>query len=70
MFCKVHDEENGLEIRKKKADDESEEERLSEGSTKKTYIIPGIPQVCLFLLPEKIHMKVLHQRREFIRDIL
>lgn len=37
---------------------------------KKAYIIPGIPEIGLFLLPEKIDVQVLHQRRELIGDVL
>lgn len=36
----------------------------------KTYVIPSVPQIGLFLLPKEIHTQVLHQRRELIRDVL
>lgn len=58
-----------------KGDDENgkseEEGRLSERQNlKKTYIVPGIPEISLFLLPEKVNVQVLHQRRELICDVL
>lgn len=35
-----------------------------------TYVIPGMAQICLLLLPEEKYMELLRQWRKLIRDVL